>query len=96
MKIRTALTSLPMLFLLVACTGQQVIEGGDPLPWLMPAAEVDTSALPAPELLAGRFVLQGEINNPANQTRLLRYHWQENEQRKLDITIYPLPGGWGD
>lgn len=96
MKISHTLLSLPILSLLVACAAQPVIEGGDRLPWRVPAAELDISALPAPQVLAGRFVLQGEINNPANQTRLLRYHWRENEQRKLDITLYPLPGGWED
>lgn len=81
--------------LLGACAPQQEIRR-EGLPLQLSRDTVDMERWPAPERLAGQFIFQGEINNPASQTRLLRYSDIDDPDHKLDITLYPIPAGWHD
>lgn len=82
--------------LLSSCASTQWIRGKtSPVGYTIPAADVVISQWPAPITL-GTFDFAGEIENPATQARILHYvHW-DYPDCKLDISLYPLPGGWAD
>lgn len=96
MNARLLTLALFLSIFISACTAERNIESGDRIGWQLPSQPLDMQAWPAPDNLAQRFVFQGEIDNPASQTRLLRYTASDNPERKLDITLYPIPAGWED
>lgn len=96
MNARLLISALLLSALISACTAERNIESGDRISWQLPSQPLDMQAWPAPDNLAQRFVFQGEIDNPDSQTRLLRYSASDNPERKLDITLYPIPAGWED
>lgn len=81
---------------LSSCSGTQRTQGKtSPVGYSIPAADVVISQWPAPMTL-GTFDFSGEIENPVTQTRILHYiHW-DYPDCKLDISLYPVPGGWAD
>lgn len=95
MKTTPALLTLLLSTLLYACAAERTVQGNG-IPWQLPSEPVDMDRWPVPDTLGDHFEFQGEINNPSSQTRLLRYSAIDDPQRKLDITLYPIPAGWED
>lgn len=57
--------------------------------------DVDISRFQAPEN-AGAFRLQGQLEVPDQDQVVFRYALPGAPDRRLDISVYPLPPGWHD
>lgn len=99
MTARFFLLSSILLTALLAVTGCMVVSDSS-APYgrvgvALADPDIDLALWQAPERL-GDYVLQGSVQGAEQNLRLFRYVSAAHPQEILELSIYPIPGGWED